>query len=98
MSIKAYLKFCKMTKTPSWEPYNPSNEPITSFELDIYNDGDVFDNTNDYMDGSFPFYDENDSEEPIDQESPSKADKDADYADESGTEFGTFECPSSRNP
>ena len=87
-----------MTKTPSWEPYNPSNEPITSFELDIYNDGDVFDNTNDYMDGSFPFYDENDSEEPIDQESPSKADKDADYADESGTEFGTFECPSSRNP
>ena len=84
-----------MTKTPSWEPYNPSNEPITSFELDIYNEGDVFDNTNDYMDGS---YDENDSEGQIDQESPSKADKDADYADESGTEFGTFECPSSRNP
>ena len=86
LSIKAYLKFCKLTKTPTWEPYNPSNEAVTSFELDIYNDGDVFDNTNDYMDDSFPFFEENDFEESNDQESPSKTDKD--YVDESGTDFG----------
>ena len=85
-----------MTKTPSWEPYNPSNEAVTSFELDIYNDGDVFDNTNDYMDDSFPFFEENDFEESNDQESPSKTDKD--YVDESGTDFGTFEfLTSSKN-
>ena len=92
LSIKAYLKFCKITKTPSWEPYNPSNGLVTSFELDIYNDGDMFDNTNDYIND--PFYEENDSD---DQESPSKADKDVDYVDESGTDFGTFECLSFRN-
>ena len=83
------MKFCKITKTPSWEPYNPSNEPVDSFELDIYNDGDLFDNTNDYMDDPMNFYGEGDnSEERIDPENPSKQDKDSDYDQpEEGTVF-----------
>ena len=91
-SIKAYLKFCKITKTPSWEPYNPSNEPVDSFELDIYNDGDLFDNTNDYMDDPINFYAEgNDSEERINPENPSKQDKDSDYDQpDEGPVYGVF--------
>ena len=69
--------------------------PLGSFEIDIYNDRDVFDNTNDYMDDSFNFYEEEiDSEEKIDHEKRQKEDKDSDYAesDESGTDYGTFGC------
>lgn len=67
--------------------------PVGSFEIDIYNDRDVFDNTNDYMDDSFNFYEEEiDSEEKIDPEKRQKEDKDSDYveSDESGTDYGTF--------
>ena len=93
------MKFCKITKTPLWEPYNPaSTEPVDSFEMDIYNDGDVFDNTNDYMDDSVDqmnFYrEESDSEERIDPEKPPKEDKDSDYvaSDDSGTVYEIVQC------